>query len=53
MKLFEGLHSEKPTPMFLALAKNRNTGNLSLMKDAIGSDFASMAEQGEHIASYY
>ena len=23
MKLFEGLHSEKPTPMFLALAKNK------------------------------
>ena len=53
MKLFEGLHSEKPTPMFLALAKNKNTGNLSLMKDATGSDFASLAEQGEYIASYY
>ena len=34
MKLFEGLHSKKPTPIFLALAKNRNTSNLSLMKDA-------------------
>ena len=53
MKLFEGLHSEKPSPIFLALAKNHNTGNLSLMKNETGSDFNSLAEQGEYIASYY
>ena len=53
MKLFEGLHSKKPTPIFLALAKNRNTSNLSLMKDGTGSEFTSPAEQGEYIASYY
>ena len=53
MKLFEGLHSEKPSPIFLALAKNQNAGNLSLMKDETGSDFNSLAEQGEYIASYY
>ena len=53
MKLFEGLNSEKPTPIFLALAKNRNTSNLSLMKDDTGSEFTSPAEQGEYIASYY
>ena len=50
MKLFEGLHSEKPTPIFLTLAKNRNTGILSLMKDDTGSEFTSPAE---YIASYY
>ena len=44
MKLFEGLHSEKPSPIFLALAKNQNAGNLSLMKDETGSDFNSLAE---------
>ena len=53
IKLFEGLHSEKPSPIFLALAKNQNAGNLSLMKDESGSDFNSLAEQGEYIASYY
>ena len=50
MKLFEGLHSKKPTPIFLTLAKNRNTGILSLMKDDTGSEFTSPAE---YIASYY
>ena len=53
MKLFEGLHSEKPSPIFLALAKSRNTGNLSLMKNDTGSEFISPAAQGEYIVTYY
>ena len=53
MKLFEGLHSEKQSPIFLALAKSRNTGNLSLMKDDTGSEFISPAAQGDYVASYY
>ena len=53
MKLFKGLHSEKQSPIFLALAKSRNTGNLSLMKDDTGSEFISPAAQGDYVASYY
>ena len=29
MKLFEGLNSEKPSPIFLSLARNRNAGKMS------------------------
>ena len=29
MKMFEGLHSEKPSPIFLSLARKRNTGKLN------------------------
>ena len=53
MKLLEGLHFEKPSPIFLALAKSRNTGNLALMKNDTGSEFISPAAQGEYIATYY
>ena len=53
MKLFEGLHSEKPSPIFLALARSRNKGNLSSLKNDTGSEFNSPAEQGEYIASFF
>ena len=53
MKLFEGLHSEKPSPIFLSLAKKRNSGNLSVMKDDTGTAFASPEAQGEYIATFF
>ncbi len=34
LKLFEGLNSERPTPLFLSLAKNRNCGALTLIPAA-------------------
>ena len=53
MKLFEGLHSEKPSPIFLLLAKKRNSGNLSAMKDDTGTAFASPDAPGEYIATFF
>ena len=53
MKLFEGLHSEKPSPLFLALSKKRNVGKLANIKKNDGSDFASDAERRTFITSFY
>ena len=53
MKLFEGLHSEKPSPMFLCLAKNRNSGKLSQLRKDNGEAFASPEECSNHIVSFY
>ena len=53
MKLFEGLHSEKPSPIFLSLARNKNKGNLDNIKDDIGAAFKTDQERGEYIASFF
>ena len=53
MKLFEGLHSEKPSPIFLSLAKNKIKGNLELIKDDHGTPFRTEQERGEFIASFF
>ena len=53
MKIFEGLHSEKPSPMFLCLAKSRNNGKLSQLRRDNGEKFASSEECSEHIVSFY
>jgi len=54
MKLFEGLHSEKPNSLFLSLAKNSNKGeSLNKIRKPCGSDFESGEERNEHIVSFY
>ena len=53
MKLFEGLHSEKPSPIFLSLARNKNKGNLDNIKDDTGAAFNTEQECGEYIASFF
>ena len=53
MKLFEGLNDEKPSPIFLSLAKSRNTGKLSKIKKEDNSDFASKEERNEFIVSFF
>ncbi len=54
MKLFSCLNSEKPTPMFLSLARSSNAGNnLSSIRKPDGSDYRSNAEKVERIVSYY
>ena len=53
MKLFEGLNSEKPSPIFLALARNKGKGSLSQLKDDTGSSFNTDLELGEYIANFY
>ena len=54
MKIFEGLHSEKPNSLFLSLAKNSNRGDsLNKIKKPDGSDFDTSEERGEYIADFY
>ena len=53
MKLFEGLHSEKPSPLFLSLAKKRNTGKLANIKQDSGLDFRSDEVRQEFIDTFY
>jgi hypothetical protein len=46
MKLFSCLNSEKPTPMFLNLARSSNAGsNLSCVRKQDGSQYATDAEK--------
>ena len=53
LKLFEGLNSKKPSPIFLALAKHRGKGSLNQMRDDTGSKFNSDLDQGEYIAKFF
>jgi hypothetical protein len=54
MKLFSCLNSEKPTPMFLNLARSSNAGsNLSRICKPDGSQFPSDADKVENIVSYF
>jgi exonuclease III len=53
MKLFEALNSEKPSTIFLSVAKKTNKGKLSVIKDQGGADFNSEQDRTEHIVSYY
>ncbi len=54
MKLFSCLNSEKPTPMFLNLARSSNAGsNLSSICKPDGSPYLSDREKVEGIVSYY
>jgi hypothetical protein len=54
MKIFEGLHSEKPNSLFLSLAKNSNKGDsLGKIKKPGGGDFDTVEERGEYIADFF
>jgi hypothetical protein len=53
MKIFENLNSEKPTPAFLTLAKNKTEGKLSLIRDCNNLEFASEIEINTHIFDEY
>jgi exonuclease III len=48
-KIFENLNAEKPTPAFVALAKNHSTGKLSAIKKYDGSPFQSEEERNQYI----
>ena len=53
MKLFEGLNSEKPSPLFLSLARNTNAGKLSQIKDVNNQIFQSDADRTDFIVSFF
>jgi len=53
MKLFEGLHSEKPTPIFLQLVKKRSKDRLAKIRREDGTDFPSEKERIDYIVNSY
>jgi exonuclease III len=48
-KIFENLNSEKPTPAFVAIAKNRSMGKLHSIKKPDGSAFLDDNDRNEYI----
>jgi hypothetical protein len=48
-KIFENLNSEKPTPAFVAIAKNRSMGKLNSIKKPDGSLFLDDNDRNEYI----
>jgi hypothetical protein len=54
MKLFECINAEKPTPLFMSLAKTKSvTKQLSVIKMDDGTAYGSSEEQIEGIVSYF
>ena len=53
MKFFEGLTSEKSSPLFLSLAKNRNNGKMSKIKNDNNLPFNSVEESTDYIVSIF
>jgi hypothetical protein len=54
MKLFSCLNAEKPTPIFLSLARSSNAGtNLSCIRKDDGSPYSTPEAKTEGIVSYY
>jgi hypothetical protein len=53
IKLFDQLHSEKPSPVFLNLIKRKNTDDLSGIKDDRGNNFSNDSERGKYITNFF
>ncbi len=54
MKIFECLNAEKPTPLFISLARCRSSSKkLSALKKSDGTAYAGDAERNEGIVQYY
>jgi exonuclease III len=53
IKLFEHLHNEKPSPLFLALIKSKVTDDLSCIKDDNGEDFTSEKDRTAYITNFF
>jgi hypothetical protein len=54
MKIFECLNAEKPTPLFMSLARCRSSSKkLSALKKPDGTAYAGDAERNEGIVQYY
>jgi exonuclease III len=53
IKLFDNLHNEKLSPLFLNLVKNRSQDELTGIKSETGASFDTDAEREEHIVSFY
>jgi exonuclease III len=52
-KIFEHLHHERPSPLYLNLIKKSNSDSLSRIVRDDGSEFQSNIEREEYIVKYY
>jgi exonuclease III len=53
LKIFENLNSEKPTPLFLSLCKNRNNESLGKIRSPEGDNFGSDQERYDYITNEF
>jgi exonuclease III len=53
IKMYECLHDEKPSPLFLTLAKKRNGEKLRQIKDDFGNELPDDTSRLEYICEYY
>jgi Reverse transcriptase (RNA-dependent DNA polymerase) len=53
LKIFEHIHNEKPSPLFLNLIKCRSTDKLSSIRSDTGDVFKSESERHEYIVKYF
>jgi hypothetical protein len=53
IKIFEHLHNEKPSPLFLTLIRSRNLENLSCIRKGDGSEFETEEEKEKFIREYF
>jgi hypothetical protein len=53
MKIFEHLHNERPSPLFLNLVKDRNVKKLSCVLGDKGESFPDDNARNEHIVKYF
>lgn len=53
IKLFDNLHNERPSPLFLNLLKKSNYDSLSGIKGPDGAPFVTEKEREEYIVNFY
>jgi hypothetical protein len=53
IKLFDNIHNEKPSPLFLNLIKRKNNDSLSEIRSANGSTFNTDKERESHIVGHF
>jgi hypothetical protein len=53
IKLFDPLHNEKPSPLFLTLIKSSNIENLQCIRDDQGRPLSSDTERSEYITNTF
>jgi hypothetical protein len=53
IKVFEFLHNEKPSPLFLTLLKSSKQDSLNCIRDDFGNTFSTDEERESHIVKFF
>jgi hypothetical protein len=53
LKIFEHLHNEKPSPLFLTLTRNKTNDSLHCIKDDSGQEFNSDEDRNKFILKFF